>query len=109
MAGVDQLLEHAGEALLGDLEDVQQFGHREARRSVDEVQNPVMRAPEAVVGKNGVGIGREVPVGEEEELDDGEVDALLQVHAGPDRACGCGSAFSHGGSDVLKFMSALLT
>ena len=70
VAGVDQLLQHARQALLGDLQHVEQFGHGQARHAVDEMQHAVMRAAEAVVGQDLVGIGGEVAIGEEEQLDD---------------------------------------
>ena len=77
MAGVDQLLEHARQALLGDLQHVEQFGDGQAGLAVDEMQHAVMGAAEAVVGQDLVRIGGEVAIGEEEQFDDGEVDAVL--------------------------------
>ena len=77
MAAVDQLLEHARQALLGDLQNVEQFGDRQARLAVDEMQHPVMGAAKAVVCEDLVRIGGEIAIGEEEQLDDGEVDAVL--------------------------------
>ena len=47
-AGVDELLQHAAEALLGDLEDVEQVGDADAGMAVDEVDDAVMGAAEAV-------------------------------------------------------------
>ena len=66
---VDQFLEHPVEALLGDPQDVQEFGDRQARLAVDEMQHPVMGAPETEVGQDAVGIADEVAIGEEEQLD----------------------------------------
>ena len=69
---VHQLLEHAGQALLGDLQDLEQVGDAQARMAVDEVQHAVMRAPEAELGQDGVGLAREVAIGEEQQLDEGD-------------------------------------
>ena len=85
VAGVDQLLQHARQALLGDLQHVEQFGDRQARPAVDEMQHPVMGAAEAVVGEDLVGVGGEVAIGEEQQLDDREVDAVLARQRRPDR------------------------
>jgi hypothetical protein len=51
------------------------------------MQNPVMRAPETVAGENLVGIGREIPVSEEEQFDDIEIDAIVTRERGTDRFC----------------------
>jgi hypothetical protein len=67
---VDQFLEHPIEALLGDLQDVEQLGDGEAGAAVDEVQHPVMRAPKPEISQNSIGIGDEIAIGEEEQLDD---------------------------------------
>ena len=77
MAGVDELLQHARQALLGDLQHVEEFGHGQAGPAVDEVHDAVMRAAEAVLRQDLVRIGGEVAIGEEEQFDDGEVDALV--------------------------------
>ena len=70
IALVDELLEHAAERLLGDLEDVEQFGDLHARIAVDEMQHPVVRAAEAEFLQHVVGIADEVAIGEEQKLDD---------------------------------------
>ena len=70
VALVDELLEHATERLLGDLEDVEQLGDLHAGIAVDEMQHPVMRAAEAELGQHVVGIADEVAIGEEQKLDD---------------------------------------
>ena len=67
--GVDQLPEHPAETLLGDPEDVEEFGDADAGMAPDEVDDPVMGATEAIVLEDLVGIGHEVPIGEEQELD----------------------------------------
>ena len=92
VALVDQLLEHAAERLLGDLQDVEQVGDLHARIAVDEMQHAVVRAAEAELGQHLVGVADEVAVGEEQELD--EVPDRLARRAGagsaaprPGRAC----------------------
>ena len=79
VALVDQLLEHAAERLLGDLQDIEQLGDLHARIAVDEMQHAVVRAAEAELGQHLVGIADEVAIGEEQELD--EVPARLAVPA----------------------------
>ena len=69
---VDQLLEDAGQTLLGDLEDVEQVGDAQAGMAVDEVQHPVVRPPEPVLGQDGIGLAREIAIGEEQQLDEGD-------------------------------------
>ena len=44
---IDKLLEHPAERLLGDPQDVEQFGNLHARIAVDEMQHPMMGAAEA--------------------------------------------------------------
>ena len=69
IAAVEQVLHHAIETLFGDLEDVQQLGHRQSRPAADEVQHPVMRAAEAEAVQQTVCIAHEIAVGEEQKLD----------------------------------------
>ena len=71
-AFVDELLQHAGQALLGDLQDLQQVRDPQARIAVDEVQHAVVGAAQAEFGQHGVGLAREVAVGEKQQLDDGD-------------------------------------
>ena len=70
VALVDELLEHAAERLLGDLQHVEQVGDLHARVAVDEMQHAVMGPPEVEFGQHVVGIADEVAVGEEQKLDD---------------------------------------
>jgi hypothetical protein len=70
VALVDELLEHAAERLLGDLEDVEQLRNLHAGIAIDEMQHPVMGAPETEFRQHVVGIADEVAIGEEQELDD---------------------------------------
>ena len=69
IALIDELLEHAAERLLGDLEDVEQLRNLHAGIAIDEMQHPVMGAPEAEFRQYLVGITDEVAIGEEQELD----------------------------------------
>ena len=71
---VDQLLEHAGEALLGDGENVEQIGDAQTRMPIDEMQHAVMRAAEAEILQDRVGIASEIAIGEEQQL--GEFEQL---------------------------------
>ena len=83
---IDQLLEHAGQALLGDLQDLEQVRDLHARMPVDEVQHAMVGAAEAIFGQHGVRLAREVAVGEEQQLDEGEE---VRIGAGLLRlACG---------------------
>ena len=70
VALVDELLEHAAERLLGDLQDVEQVRDLHARIAVDEMQHPVMRAAEAEFRQHIVRVADEVAIGEEQQLDE---------------------------------------
>ena len=83
----DELLQHAREALLGDLQDVQEVGDAQARLAVHEMQDAMMGAPEAVFLQRRVGVGGEIAVGEKQELRAG--DELLA--RGIVCAVGCGA------------------
>ena len=65
----DELLEHPVEALLGDLQDLQQFGDRQARLAAHEMEHAVMRAAETVGFEQPVGVADEVAIGEEKQFD----------------------------------------
>ena len=69
IALVHELLEDAAERLLGDAQKVEQVGDLHARVAVDEMQHAVMRAAKPEFGEHLVGIADEVPVGEEQKLD----------------------------------------
>ena len=69
-AGIDQLLQHAREALLGDLQDVEEVGDRQAGIAVDEMQHAMMRASEIGLRQDRIRIGDEVAIGEEQKLDE---------------------------------------
>ncbi len=91
---VDQLFEHAAQALLGDGEDVEQIDHSQPRMPVDEMQHPVMRPAEAEILEDGVGIAGEIAIGEKQQL--GEFEQLrlrkrpFTVRAGIAAPCGFG-------------------
>ena len=103
VALVDQLLEHAAERLLGDLQHVEQLGDLHAGMAVDEVQHAVVRAAEAELGQDVVGIADEVAIGEEQELD--EVPDRLGRTAGAGSRRATGAVRQAG----YIFMSAMLT
>ena len=69
IALVAQFLEHAIEALFGDLQNVEQFGDGEAWAAADKMQDAVMRAAKAVIFEQPVGVADEIPIGEEQEFD----------------------------------------
>ena len=71
-AFIDELLQDARQALLGDLENVEQISNAQARVAIDEMQHAVMGPPEAVGGEDGIGLTREVAIGKEHELDEGD-------------------------------------
>ena len=65
---VEQLLEDAVEALLGDLENVEQRRDGEAWTPVDEMQHPVVRAAEFIFLQQTVRVLHEVSIGEKKQL-----------------------------------------
>src|SRR3974390_1320203 len=67
---VDQLLEHAAERLLCNIEDLQEVGDLHAWIAVDKMQHPVMSTAEAELGQHLVRIADEVTIGKEQEFDD---------------------------------------
>src|SRR5262249_23308269 len=62
-------------------QDVEKVGNLHAGIAIDEVQDAMMRAPEAEAGERLVGIADEIPVGEKQELDQ-VPDRLLQAAIG---------------------------
>ena len=66
---VDKLLEDARQALLGDLQDVEEIGDGQPGIAIDEVQDAVVRTAEIRAGKNGVRIGYEVAIRKEQQFD----------------------------------------
>src|SRR5690606_6310835 len=75
IATIDELLQNTRQTLLGNLEAIKQIGNPQTWVTVDEVENTVVGAAEAELGQNGVRLPGEVPVREEQELD--ESDELL--------------------------------
>ena len=45
-AALDELLQHPREALLGNTENIEEFGHRNARVPPDEMEHAVVRPPD---------------------------------------------------------------
>ena len=72
IAIVDQLPKHAGQGLLGDLENIEQIGHRHAGAQIDEIQHPVMGPAKTLPVEQRVGIAGKIAVGEEEQAHDVE-------------------------------------
>ena len=72
IAIVDQLAQHAGEALLGDLENIEKIGDRHAGLEIHEIQHAVMGAAETLPLEQGVGIADEVAIGKEKQAHDVE-------------------------------------
>src|SRR5690606_33923043 len=109
--GIDQLLEHPRQTLLCDLEHVEKLGDGKAGPAVDEVQDAVVSAAEAIFAEDLVGIGREVAIGEKEQLDDGEIEPVLARQRRFYRVFVTVLVLRHVVSVVpaLEFMSALLT
>jgi hypothetical protein len=73
---IDQLFEHSCETLLGYLQRIQEIGNGHAGVAVNEMYHAVMGTPEAAFRKDGIGVGNEVPIREEQQLDDVEVDGI---------------------------------
>src|SRR2546430_10292842 len=65
----DQLSEHPVEALLGDAQDAEQVADRHLRMPPDEMDDPVMRPAKAELRKDRIGLGGEIAIGEEQQLD----------------------------------------
>ncbi len=72
IAVVDQLAQHARQALLGDLEDIEKVGDGHARAQIDEIQHPVVGAAEPLTLKNGICVAGEITIGEKEQAHDVE-------------------------------------
>lgn len=63
-----ELAQNPRQTLLGDPENRQKLGDGDVGVAPDEIDHPVMRAAEAEGCQNRVALGREVPIGEEEQL-----------------------------------------
>src|SRR5690606_21904803 len=77
IAVVDQLAQYPRQALLGNLEDVEQVGNRHAGAQIDEIEDPVMGPAKALSLEERVGIASEIAVGEEEQSHDVEGQILV--------------------------------
>src|ERR1700730_2210946 len=69
IALIDELLQHPPERLLGDLQNVEQLRNLHARIAIDEMQDPMVGAPEVELGQGIIGLADKVSVGEEQKLD----------------------------------------
>lgn len=67
---IEQLLENAVQALLGDLQNVEQGGDGEPGPTADEVQHAMVRAPEIIIFEQAVSVADKVAVSEKEEFDE---------------------------------------
>jgi hypothetical protein len=56
--------------LLGDAQHVQQIGHLQAGITMDEMHDAVMRPPDPEDLQLMIGVTDEIPIGEEQQLDD---------------------------------------
>ncbi len=68
-----------------------------------------MGAAEAVIGKNLVRVGREIAIGEEQQFDQREVDAVLVGYRRPDRFFVRDAAVRHDVPGMAPIKSVLLT
>ncbi len=64
-----QLAEDAGQALLGDAEDGEQFADADLGMAPDEINDAVMGAAEIIARQDGIRLGGEVAIGEIEQFD----------------------------------------
>src|SRR5205814_7353598 len=64
-AAAQQLSQHTVQALFGDAENIEQFADRDVRVAADEMHNAVMRPAKVVFGEDFVGLGGEIPIGED--------------------------------------------
>ena len=72
VAVVDELAEHPREALLGDLEDIEQVGDRHAGLEVHKVENAVLRSTESLPLQQGIGVPHEIAISKVEQAHDVE-------------------------------------
>src|SRR6266436_6634956 len=64
-----ELAENAAQALLGDLQDIEQLPDRHLRMAPDEMDDAVMGPPETILREDRIGLGGKIAIGEEQELD----------------------------------------
>ena len=97
IAFVDELLEHAAERLLGDLQDAEKLGDFHSGIAVDEVQDTMMGPPESELGQHLVGVADEIAVSEKQTARSGPRQAPPGAWPRPPQR------------GTLTFMSAMLT
>jgi hypothetical protein len=96
------LFEDPGQRLLGNLERVEQGCDRQAGFAVDEMDDTVMGAPETGRVEDGVGVGNEITVGEEQQLYDLEVNIVV-IPMGWSRIWSDSGLIAPAGSSRLSF------
>ena len=99
----DELLQDPIQALLGDPQDVEQFGNGESGLAIDEMQHPMVSASKIVVAKDAVGVAHEVAIGEEEQLNEIIRGALGEGAAADDFLTHGGDCFRHGLSNPVVY------
>src|SRR5262249_4315769 len=82
--------------LLRDVEDLEQVRNLHAGVAVDEMQHPVMGAPETKLQKHFVGVTDEITIGKKQELND--------VPNGLCRRSACGTAICQSRACVSRFV-----
>ncbi len=76
MAGIDQLLENARQALFGNAQHFQKLGHRHAGLAIDEIKHTVMGAAKSDLLEDQVRVGGEIAIREEQQFNDVEIVSL---------------------------------
>ena len=98
VAALDQILEHAVEALLGDLQNIEEFRDGQARAPRCEIEHPMMGATEPIPGEQTVGIGDKVTIGEEHQFDEVEARVgpiAVSIRVGPSHSFGSAQLGQH--------------
>src|SRR6266481_3594643 len=85
-----ELAQHAGQALLGDLQDIEQGGNRHARIATHEIDDAMMGSPKTIGLENRIGFRREIAIGIEQQFD-----ALAQLILAQEKRIGLGFYVSH--------------
>src|SRR5258708_3989196 len=70
VALVDQLLEHAAEGLLGDLENIKELRDLHSGIAIDEMQYAVMSAAKSELLERIVRVTDEISIGKEQEFNE---------------------------------------
>jgi len=65
----DQLTKHTAQTLFGNAQNAEQLGDSHLRMAPDEVDNPMVRTPEAVSHENRIRLGGEITIGKKQQLD----------------------------------------